>query len=329
MIGVPKPKKDLPPDVRNKSIYVQRKWNGCCVFGVTPNELFSRRTSKITGAKIPYDGKLPQVAEELNRLPLPPNSVPQGEMIWIDPKTGLEDFRTLQRITGSGDANAIELQKELGSPTWIIFNLLFLNSAPLYRLTYEKRYEALQKVFEEAGDLKHIRLIENLDLSIDDAYELAKASGWEGLVIKDREGTDLVEFNDADNFSPRPPSTWKMVVTQEVEAIALGFDHGTGMNSKRVGHLWLYMYNRKGKLKSIGKVGIFEGYRQDFRDELAARENSFNGKFYEFKEPFVCKVRYSSWTDKRKLFHPKFFAITDDKSPEECILEDEFRSVVL
>jgi ATP-dependent DNA ligase len=328
MIGVPKPKKQLKSSHWKKlnSVWIQRKYDGCCVFGVTPKQLFSRRTSKVSGRKIPYEGKFPHISEEMSMLPLPEQTAIVGEMTWFD-ENGLDVFRMIQRMTGSGDSNSLALQQKHGSPIWMLYELLFLHKKQAFLLPYRKRYEILETALAKTKP-RYIKLIENIDMPVGEAYKMSKKKGWEGLVIKDPEGITEVNLDDTDNRAPRPNIAWKLIPSKIAEVVIVGYNLGTGANAERVGHVIMKMWHRgKKKFVPVGEVGIFEGFTQDIRDELAERKHIWNGKYFEYVEPLIAKVRYKGLTDKNKLFHPVLVAFTNEKNADECVFEEEFEGV--
>jgi ATP-dependent DNA ligase len=246
-------------------------------------------------------------------------------MVWLD-KNGVDDFRILQRMTGSGDSRSLDLQKEFGSPYWMLYEMLFLGEKQAFLLPYRQRYEILERALKKAKP-NYIKLVENIEMPVGEAYRMVKKKGWEGLVIKDPEGVTAVTLDDTGNHSPRPNIAWKLIPTKVAEVVVVGYNLGTGANSERVGHVIMKMWHRgKEKFVFVGEVGIFEGFTQDIRDELAARENKWNGKYFEYSEPLIAKVRYKGLTEKNKLFHPVLVAFTDEKNPEECIFEEEFEN---
>ena len=324
MIGVPKPRKDITEFRyrKLKDILIQRKWDGCCTFGVTNNGIYSRRTSSVTGRKIPYTNKFPHIVEELNKIKLPRNSVIVGEMVWTkdgrDLPTSRENFRILQRLTGSSDSTSKKLQEKFGSPIWIIFDLLILEEEPAYLLPYKTRFDILKHTIVEKN---YIKLIKNINLKVKDAFEMAKHYKWEGLVLKDPSApTEIIE-NDINNAVIRPDGYWKMKPKREADVIIKGIEFSR-KDKNRVASLLAFLLDSSGKYKYVGKVGTFEGFSWKYRYDLAKQKVKFNGSYFELERPFTIKVRFDSWSDKGKMLKPVFYSLSN-KSEEECTIENE------
>ena len=148
------------------------------------------------------------------------------------------------------------------------------------------------------------------------AYRLAIQRKFEGLVAKDP-SSPYVEGRS--NF-------WlKVKVHQEDEFVIGGFTEPSGSRS-HFGALLLGAYDR-GKLHFVGKVGT--GFNQEnlvmlfkkFRP-LVRQQSPFvnlpRERDVTFLTPkLVAQISYQEWTADKKLRHPVFLGLRDDKGAQE------------
>jgi bifunctional non-homologous end joining protein LigD len=151
------------------------------------------------------------------------------------------------------------------------------------------------------------------------AFRLAKKRGYEGLVAK-RLASKYVEGRSRD---------WlKVKVNEEDEFIIVGYTQPLG-SREYFGALLLGAY-KNGKLQYAGKVGT--GFTRDVLASLYRKfqplrrkhppvEDSPGIRRAAFLAPrLVAQISYTEWTKDRKLRHPVFLGLRDDKDPKDVVL---------
>lgn len=207
------------------------------------------------------------------------------------------------------------LQRGSGRTRYAVFDCLYVSGRDLRKEPLSSRRVELERSVNESGLLLSRRLRANgLD-----AFRLAKSRGFEGLVAK-RLASEYVEGRSAD---------WlKVKVHQEDEFIILGYTEPQG-SREYFGSLLLGAY-AKGKLQYVGKVGT--GFTRDILAALYRKFQTLKRKqvaisdfprmqHATFLSPkLVAQISYTEWTKERKLRHPVFLGLRDDKDAKDAVL---------
>lgn len=312
-----KPKNEMKKsDVRahKDRLIVQRKYNGCrstCTVDDKGVRMWSRSFSTVTNERIEYTGKVPHIVKELQSLGLPSNTVLDGELVSF--RGGdREFFDDTKSATGGHDSTCVAFQESTGHYlTWIVFDCPIYDGQQLHEQPYRDRYEQLEKVFNEQS-LSWIRLIENEPFkgAPDDYKERARKLKIEGYVAKNVESTyPLTTFGK----TRKPSNTWwKLVPDKMADVVVTGFELGTPGSKFEdvVGKLVCIQKDLDGNEFEVCKVGT--GFTESERARLLTETYPRIG---------MVQYRYRR-DDNNKLIHPSWKGFRDDKTKEECIIEE-------
>jgi bifunctional non-homologous end joining protein LigD len=224
-----------------------------------------------------------------------------GEVIVLDRKN-VSRFQLLQQ--GGTDA------------LYAAFDCLFLNGQDLRTEPLSYRREALEKSIAGCDELI---LSRRLAETGDKAFQIAKQRGYEGLVAK---------CVTSPYVAGRSRDWIKIKANQQDEFIIVGYTEPSG-SRQYFGALLLGAYSR-GKFRYVGRVGT--GFNQKslaslFRKFQALKrnyptvENVPGISRVTFLAPkLIAQIAYTEWTSDRKLRHPVFLGLRDDKDVTEVQL---------
>jgi bifunctional non-homologous end joining protein LigD len=210
------------------------------------------------------------------------------------------------------------LQEGKGTPSYAVFDCLYVNGRDLRKEPLSVRREAMGKA---VGLRKIIFPSHKLASNGLRAYEAAEEKGYEGLVAKDF-SSPYVEGRS---------SYWlKVKVHQEEEFVIAGYTAPTGTRV-HFGALLLGGYH-DGELYYVGKVGT--GFSRPVLSSLFRRFQPMLRKTSSLIDPprerdvtylaprLVAQTSFQEWTADRKLRQPVFLGLRDDKSAKECLLPE-------
>jgi ATP-dependent DNA ligase len=158
-----------------------------------------------------------------------------------------------------------------------------------------------------------------------DAFKMAQAKGWEGIVAKD--GSSRYEPGK------RSRSWLKIKCRKESEFVIGGYTAPAGRR-RHFGALLVGLYDSH-RLRFAGKVGT--GYSEDVLADLAKKMEPLRIRNSPFepapRENAVTWVRprlvgqivFAEWTKDGKLRQPSFLGLREDKNPSECQWRDRDR----
>jgi bifunctional non-homologous end joining protein LigD len=246
------------------------------------------------------------VAADVRRL-RPRTLLLDGEVVGFD-QARVSRFQLLQR----GESALV----------YAVFDCLYCDGRDLRAEPLGLRREALEKAIRGARRAFPAR---RLGANGETAYALAKRRGLEGIVAKDA-SAPYVEGRS---------TKWLKVKVHQQEELVIGGYTAPGGTRPYFGALLLGAYDRAGTLRYVGKVGtgfsvatLAELYRAFQR--LVRRTPAFadppREKTAVWLEPkLVAQIAFHEWTADRKLRHPAFLGLRDDKAPRECRLPEKIR----
>jgi bifunctional non-homologous end joining protein LigD len=245
-------------------------------------------------------GSFPAIARAIGAL-RPATLVLDGEVVALD-RHKISRFQWLQR--------------GIGRARYAVFDCLYVSGRDLRHEPLSNRRAELERV-EQSDDLI---LSRRLSVNGLQAFGVAKRRGYEGLVAK-RLASVYIEGRSRE---------WlKVKVHQEDEFIIVGYTEPSG-SREYFGALLLGAY-RHGKLQYVGKVGT--GFTRDVLALLYRRFRSLKRKHASvdllrfrgatFLMPkLVAQISYTEWTKDRKLRHPVFLGLRDDKDPRDVVFPE-------
>jgi DNA ligase D-like protein (predicted ligase) len=269
-------------------------------------QLFSRNHK-------PMSSTYPELVEALDAL-APAGVVADGEVVAFDGEQ--TSFSRLQARLGLTDARRAVAT---GVPVFLyLFDLLAADGHDLTRLPLRTRKRLLRAAVDFADPLRYS---EHQDTEGEKLLRYACAAGWEGLIAKRA---------DARYHPGRRSEDWlKFKCVREQELVIGGFTDPTG---RRVGFGALLVgYYAGDRLCYAGKVGTgfdertLRSLRRRF-DELAADRSPFAERVTErgahwVRPEMVAQVGFTEWTRDRRLRHPRYLGLREDKPPREVVRE--------
>jgi bifunctional non-homologous end joining protein LigD len=247
-----------------------------------------------------------------------------GEIVALD-EEGRPSFSLMQQRTGFRPGKH-RLAGRQGVPIiYYAFDLLYLDGLDLRRVSLEQRKQQLQSVIENSAVVHFSDHYPEKGIAL---FEAARQRGLEGIVAKKRSST----------YDEKRSSEWlKIKITTSQECVIGGYTDPEG-SREHFGALVLGLYDKQGRLIHVGQVGT--GFDQKTLKEIFARlrpleskKNPFHGevaalrKVHFVRPELVAEIKFSEWTHETeeggpKLRAPVFMGLREDKSPEECRLEE-------
>lgn len=259
------------------------------------------QVSLVTRNGIDRSESFPAVARAIRGLSST-TALLDGEVIILDRKN-VSRFQLLQQ--GGRDAR------------YAVFDCLYLNGQDLRHQPLSHRRTVLQEIV--AGE--DIMLSRRLAQSGLRAFQIAKQKGFEGLVAKRL---------DSLYVAGRSRDWLKVKVNQQDEFIILGYTEPSGAR-EHFGALLLGAYSR-GKLQYVGNVGtgfnrknlasLFRKFQSLKRQRPTVENVPRVGRVTFLSPKLVAQVSYTEWTTDKRLRHPVFLGLRDDKDPKDVLIPE-------
>ena len=235
-----------------------------------------------------------------------------GELAVLDDR-GRSDFEKLQqRMHVRNPSPTLVSQYPV---VFFAFDLLYCDGYDLRPCPLLERKQLLQKLLHPNSQ---IRFSDHQLEKGRELFELARENGLEGIVAK---------RIDSRYVSERSANWLKLKTSHTIDAVIGGWTAPRGAGLP-FGSLLVGLYDGK-KLRFAGHVG--SGFNTQSHKEIFAKLKALHAERSPFAEPpdtnekpawvrpeLVARVRYSSWTDERRLRHPVFLSLRDDAKPDEC-----------
>ena len=288
------------------------KWDGVRVladFDGGPPRLWARSGTSVTLAY-----------PELAALELPPGTLLDGEMVVLD-RAGRPSFTSLaERMHVRDPARAARLAVTL-PVTYMIFDVLRWAGTDLTGTPYRERRARL----DELGLAGAHWMVPPAFPDGPATSAAAAENQLEGVVAKRLDAAYAPGLRSPD---------WVKVKFDRTDDYVIG---GWRPGARRLGGLLVGAPDSDGRLHFRGRVG--GGIGGDSERELlsvlaplAATGSPFTGKAvpredarlaHWVRPELVVEVRYSNLTPDRRLRFPRFLRLRPDKTPGECVEEDE------
>jgi DNA ligase D-like protein (predicted ligase) len=211
------------------------------------------------------------------------------------------------------------LQEGKVAPLYAVFDCLYENGHDMRAEPLSARRGPMEAAIRGSERLFPSHRLDENGL---EAFRVAKAKGYEGMVAKDVTSPYI---------EGRSRKWLKCKVHQEDEFVIAGYTRPAG-SRLHFGALLLGAYQR-GQLHYVGKVGtgfnrnLLASLFQQFQP-LVRRQPSFvdppleKGVTY-LAPQLVAQIAYEELTADKKLRQPVFLGLRDDKSAKECFLPGE------
>ena len=250
--------------------------------------------------------QFPELAEALADEPCP-DFVVDGEIVALDSR-GVTSFARLQRRG-----------KERVGILLYLFDMMRHEGADLRELPLRERKSRLRRAlrFEDP-----IRFTVHRNQSGEQLFEEACRKGLEGVIAKRA---------DSPYRATRSRDWLKLKCHAEQELVIGGFT--TPQGSRTDFGALLVGYFEADTLRYAGKVGT--GFGRSTLAELGAKLRELEtdeSPFAEFhpvprgthwvKPELVAQIAFSEWTRDRRLRHPRYLGLRDDKPAREVVREE-------
>ncbi|HVN38857.1 MAG TPA: DNA ligase D [Myxococcota bacterium] len=261
--------------------------------------------------------RFPEVVQALAALPVP-HAVLDGELVAFDAE-GRPSFQRLQQRAQLARPEEIARAQVEIAVGFQVFDLLGFGERDLRDLPLARRKEFLSRLVPPVGVLLAAPHFEERG---EEVYAQVQALGLEGIVAKRA---------DSPYRSGRTPLWKKVRSLATADLVVVGFTVPAG---SRTGFGALHLARAEaGGLVYTGRVGSgFSDHdlltlRADL-DALTCDTPACRGappatRADRWVEPrLVCEVRYTEVTGDGLLRQPVFLRLRDDKTPDECRLEE-------
>jgi bifunctional non-homologous end joining protein LigD len=299
------------------------KWDGYRAVAFIEDgrvRLMSRTQNDLT-AQFSELGSLPRFVKA-------ERAILDGEIAALD-EEGRPSFSLMQQRTGFRTGKRRMPRREGVPVIYYAFDLLYLDGFDLRRVALEQRKQLLQERVVAGGVVQFSDHYAEKGL---DLFDAAKQRGLEGILAKKRKSV----------YEEQRSRDWlKIKITQRQECVIGGYTDPEG-SREYFGALVLGLYGQKGRLIHVGQVGT--GFDHKTLKEMFARlqplktkQNPFYGEIgglrkVQFVRPeLVAEIKFAEWTHESadggmKLRAPVFMGLRDDKSAEDCRLEEAVAS---
>jgi bifunctional non-homologous end joining protein LigD len=245
-----------------------------------------------------------------------------GEIVALDERGEPAGFQRLQgRIHLSGDT---DITRAVGTqPTaFLMFDLLRDDGDDLRPLPLTERRTRLERRLRNVTDPR-LRISEQVAGDGTGLRARAEREGWEGLIAKD--GRSPYQSGR------RSPAWRKLKIVKRQEFVIGGWTEPRQTRSC-FGALLLGVYDEAGRLQYVGHTGT--GFDQQELSRVYALLRKRESKTSPFatrirtNEPahwvrpdLAAEIKFTEWTTDRKLRHPVYLGLRDDKKATDVVVE--------
>jgi len=208
------------------------------------------------------------------------------------------------------------LQEGKVPPLYAVFDCLYENGRDLRAEPLSTRRGPMEAAIRGSQFLFPSQRLDENGL---EAFQVAKAKGYEGMVAKD---------NSSPYVEGRSRKWLKCKVHQEDEFVIGGYTSPAG-SRMHFGALLLSAYHR-GQLRYVGKVGtgftrkllasLFQVFQPLVRKQPSLVDPPLEKGVTYLAPQLVAQISYQELTADKRLRQPVFLGLRDDKSAKQCLL---------
>ena len=290
----------------------ETKWDGfrsVCFVRNGKTRFVSRNQIDMT----PQYPELAEVAKQIDAN----EAILDGEIVALD-KAGMPRFQLLQPRVGR--KSGIEALRGQGHIVYYVFDLLYVDGSDLTPCPVVERKQVLENILRPAS---FIKLSEHIAGDGEAFFKQIEKFHLEGMIAKRASSAYLQK---------RSKDWLKIKTVVRSEVVVGGYTEPRGSRS-HFGALVVGLY-RDGELRYVAHVG--GGFNQrtlgrifKLMQPLKTKNSPFvdapktNEPVQWLKPKLVAEVKFSEWTADRRLRHPVFIGLRDDKKPADCRFEFE------
>lgn len=246
------------------------------------------------------------------------NTILDGEIVVFEGNK--PSFSLLQKRDHTDSRLKASILAKKMPANYFVFDVLYTESRGwLYKISLENRKRILEEI---CSDTRRIALVDYIEEKGEELYEKVVRIGIEGVMGKDKKGYYIP--------GKRSESWVKIKKRNTGDFIIVGWLEGEGERSGKFGSLILALKSGDNYVH-VGQVGT--GFDSDFLEWFSKKLHEIEIKTPYFLidtrrtvhwcEPkYVCEIEYLEFTKDLKLRAPVFLRLRDDKSPEECRIDD-------
>ncbi|MEM2319950.1 MAG: ATP-dependent DNA ligase, partial [Candidatus Bathyarchaeia archaeon] len=246
---------------------------------------------------IDYTVRLPEIVEEVKAIP--GSFVLDGEVVWINPETGREEFTPCQRRCSTEFPDPyLRMRYPL---TYMVFDLIKVNGNMIVDKPYWKRKTLLRALLAK-GREERVKFV---------PYRRDVEKAWQEAVADNREGLILKDFNSRYELGVRSWSWLKIKNWRTEECLVVGYCPSS--KGRQFGSLVLAS-PRDGSFRGCVGSG-FNDYEMARIWQVLQLSPEIPKPYPEAEvgEPYIAVktdlkvlVKYYETTDKGHLRHPVF-----------------------
>ncbi|MEM0215700.1 MAG: non-homologous end-joining DNA ligase [Archaeoglobaceae archaeon] len=246
------------------------------------------------------------------------NAILDGEIVVFEGNK--PSFSLLQKRDHTDSKFKASILAKKIPANYLVFDVLYTESRGwLYKTPLENRKRILSEL---CSDTRRIALVDYVEEKGEELYEKVVRAEIEGVIGKEKRGY----------YTPgkRSESWIKIKKRNTGEFIIVGWLEGEGERKGKFGSLILALKSGNSYVH-VGQVG--SGFDSDFLEWFSKKLQEIEIKTPYFlietrrvvhwcQPKYVCEVEYLEITEDLKLRAPVFLRLRDDKSPDECKIED-------
>jgi len=302
---------ERPP--RGEDWLFEIKWDGVRAIGFIDNEGLGLQSR--TGMRC--ERQYPELAVVPHQVAAR-QAILDGEIAVLDEK-GIARFHMIQPRIMISDPNSIAHLARSAPVVYFAFDLLYLDGYDLRKVALHERRELLGQVVSPGGVL---RISEAFPGAGEQMLQAAREHGLEGVVGKHANSS----------YEPRRSREWiKIKVTGEQEFLIGGFTEPQGARDY-FGALVLGVHEN-GELRWVGNVGtgfdqktlaaIYAKLKPLITDKSPFAERPVPDRGMTWVKPkLVCQVKFTNWTEDRRLRAPVFLGLREDVDSGDVVREE-------
>lgn len=250
--------------------------------------------------------KYPAIASALSEIKQ--NYILDGEIVILNEK-GHPDFQKLQHYEEYKNYPLI----------YYVFDILKIENNNLYDLTLVERKELLKEILTKEDIIRYSDHILHDGI---DFFNLAKQKNLEGIMAKKADSLYKPGVRTAD---------WLKIKNHKTaDVIIAGYTEPSG--SRRYFGSLILGIKETNKLIYVGNAGTGFNDKKlkeifDLLQPYIIKDSPFhtNPKIVNatwVKPQFVCEVKFTEWTSDRKLRHPVFLRLREDKNSNQINMKE-------
>jgi bifunctional non-homologous end joining protein LigD len=290
------------------------KWDGVRALAFIENE--SLRLQSRTGNRC--ERQYPELSVIPHQLAAD-RAILDGEIAVLDAK-GVSQFHLIQPRIMNADPNSVAHMSRNTPVVYFAFDLLYLDGYDLRGVRLDERRKLLEEIVTSDAVFRVSTAFAGAGEAMLDA---ARENGLEGLLAK----------RASSRYESKRSGDWlKIKIVTQQEFVIGGFTEPQGERS-HFGALVLGVHE-KGKLNWVGNVGTgFDHKTLAFlysrleplitaKSPFAERPKPDRGMTW-VKPKLIAQVKFTQWTQDKRLRAPVYLGLREDVKPEEATREGD------